>query len=75
MRKPAFCICEIKVADQLRGKLYFHYIDSTVPDLLPKMRNFKPLAIFCGCTVGLCRTQSENHEERVSRDETPIWLD
>ena len=40
MRKPAFCICENKDADQLRGHreadqcLCFHYIDSTIP-LLP----------------------------------------
>ena len=37
MRKPAFCICENKDADQLRGNrkadqpLCFCYIDSTVP--------------------------------------------
>ena len=37
MRKPAFCICEIKDADQLRGdreadqRLCFRYIDSTIP--------------------------------------------
>ena len=47
MRKPAFCICENKGADQLRGnreadqrlcfhreadqRLCFHYIDSTIP--------------------------------------------
>ena len=41
MRKPAFCICENKDADQLRGKreadqrLCFRYTDSTIP-LLPK---------------------------------------
>ena len=41
MRKPAFCICENKDADQLRGnreadqRLYFRYTDSTIP-LLPK---------------------------------------
>ena len=41
VRKPAFCICENKDADQLRGdreadqRLCFHYIDSTFP-LLPK---------------------------------------
>ena len=41
MRKPAFCICENKDADQLRGnreadqRLCFRYIDSTIP-LLPK---------------------------------------
>ena len=40
MRKPAFCICENKDADQLRGEreadqcLYFRYKDSTIP-LLP----------------------------------------
>ena len=40
MRKPAFCICENKDADQLRGnrkadqRLCFCYIDSTIP-LLP----------------------------------------
>ena len=37
VRKPAFCICENKDADQLRGdreadqRLCFHYIDSTIP--------------------------------------------
>ena len=39
MRKPAFCICENKDADQLRGnreadqRLYFRYLDSTIPFL------------------------------------------
>ena len=37
MRKPAFCICENKEADQLHGnreadrRLCFHYMDSTIP--------------------------------------------
>ena len=41
MRKPAFCICENKDADQLRvnrkadQRLCFRYADSTIP-LLPK---------------------------------------
>ena len=40
-RKPAFCICENKDADQLRGnreadqRLCFRYTDSIIP-LLPK---------------------------------------
>ena len=40
VRKPAFCICENKDADQLRGnreadpRLCFRYKDSTIP-LLP----------------------------------------
>ena len=50
MRIPAFCICENKGADQLRSKhaadqrLCFGYIDSAI-------RNFKHLAIICGCTA------------------------
>ena len=41
IRKPAFCICENKGADQLHGNyaadqhLCFCYIDSTIP-ILPK---------------------------------------
>ena len=41
MRKPAFCICENKDADQQCGNrtadqhLYFRYIDNTIP-LPPK---------------------------------------
>ena len=41
MRKPAFCICENKDADQLRSncaadqRLCFRYTDSKIP-LLPK---------------------------------------
>ena len=41
MRKSAFCICENKDADKLRGnhkadqRLCFCYLDSTIP-LLPK---------------------------------------
>ena len=43
MRKPAFCICENKDADQLRGnreadqRLCFRYLDSTL-HLLPKYK-------------------------------------
>ena len=44
MRKPFFCICENKDADQLRGnreadqRLCFRYTDSSIP-LLPKSEN------------------------------------
>ena len=53
MRKPAFCICENKDADQLRGNreadqhLCFRYIDSTIP-LLPKsylLRLYNPVCV------------------------------
>ena len=43
VRKPTFCMCENKDADQLRGynqRLCFQYLDSTMP-LLPKYINFK----------------------------------
>ena len=45
MRKPTFCICENKDADQLRGnreadqRLCFRYLDSTIP-LVPKIKIF-----------------------------------
>ena len=56
VRKPDFCICENKDADQLRSnreadqRLCFHHLDSTIP-LLSKSENFKSLDIFCGCTA------------------------
>ena len=64
MRKPDFCICENKDADQLRGireadqRLCFRYIHSTIP-LLPiyEISNLQP-----SCVVvqpGLCGTWSE----------------
>ena len=64
MRKPDFCICENKDADQLRGnreadqRLCFRYSDSKIP-LLPKSK-ISSLKLSC-VTVqpGLCRTRSE----------------
>ena len=53
MRKPAFCICENKDADQLRGDreadqcLCFRYTDSTIPLLLKS----KISSLFCDCTA------------------------
>ena len=77
MRKPAFCRCEIKDADQLRGnreadqRLCFRYISSTIP-LLPKYKNFKPLAILCGCTAWFVWDLVENPEDRFSNNEAHI---
>ena len=56
MRKPTFCMCENKEADQLRANreavqhLCFRYIGSTIP-LLSKSEILKPLAIFCSCSA------------------------
>ena len=64
LRKPAFCICENKDADQLRGnreadqRLCFRYTDSTIP-LLPKseISSLQPSSV--AVQPGLCRTWSE----------------
>ena len=64
VRKPAFCICENKDADQLRGnreadqRLCFRYIDSTIP-LLPiyEISSLYPSSV--AVQPGLCRTWSE----------------
>ena len=64
MRKPDFCICENKDADQLRGnreadqRLCFRYTDSTIP-LLHKseISSLQPSPV--AVQTGLCRTWSE----------------
>ena len=72
MRKPAFCICENKDADQLRGNreadqgLCFRHTDSTIP-LLSKSENLKPLAIFSGCTAWFVSDLAGNPEDRFSQ--------
>ena len=64
MRKQAFCICENKDADQLRGnreadqRLCFRYTDRTIP-LLPtsKISSLYPSSV--AVQPGLCRIWSE----------------
>ena len=64
MRKPAFCICENKDADQLRGNreanqgLYFRYTDSKI-SLLPKyeISSLQPSSV--AVQPDLCGTRSE----------------
>ena len=64
IRKPVFCICENKDADQLRGNreadqhLCFCYKDSTIP-LLPKSKisSLQPSSV--AVQPGFCRTWSE----------------
>ena len=64
MRKPAFCICENKDADQLRGNreadqcFCFRYTDSTIL-LLPKseISSLSPSSV--PAQPGLCQTWSE----------------
>ena len=77
MRKPAFCICENKDADQFGGnreadqRLCFRYINSTIP-FLSKSEIFKPLAIFCGCAARFVSDLVGNPEDRFSHNEAHI---
>ena len=64
VRKPAFCICENKDADQLRGnreadqRLCFRYIDSTIP-LLSKSEISSLYSSSVAVQPGLCQTWSQ----------------
>ena len=64
MRKPAFCICQNKGADQLRGngtadqRLCFRYIDSAIC-LLPKSKISGILPSSVAVQPNLCLTWSE----------------
>ena len=70
MRKPVFCICENKDADQLCDnrtadqRLCFRYTDSTIP-LLPKSK-FSSLAIFCDFTARFVSDLVGNPKDRIS---------
>ena len=64
MRKPAFCICENKDADQLRGnreadqRLCFRYTDSAIPLLFKsEISSLYPSSV--AVQPGLCGTWSE----------------
>ena len=72
MRKPAFCICENKDADQLRGVTSLHrwYNPST-----SYIRNSKPLANLCSCTVWFVLDLVENPEDRFSHNEAQMISD
>ena len=78
VRKPAFCICENKDADQLRGnrvadqRLFFRYTDSTIPYLSKsEISSFKPSSV--AVQPGFYRTWSKNPEDRFSQNEALIW--
>ena len=72
MRKPAFCICENKVVDQLQSNyiadkhLCFCYIDSKIP-LLPKSKisSLKPSSVVVQPTGQFVSVLLENPKARV----------
>ena len=76
MRKPAFCICENKDADQLHGnreadqRLCFCYTDSPIP-LLPIYEISSLLSSSVAVQSGLCGTWSET-PDRFSHNEAQI---
>ena len=49
MTKTCFCICEKKGADQLPCNPLSAFVLATYNT--SQIHNFKPLAIFCGCTA------------------------
>ena len=78
VRKPDFCICKNKGADQLCGNrttdqhLCFRYIDSTIP-LLPKYEIASRSPSSVTAQPGLCH-QFGNPEDRFSHNEAHIYL-
>ena len=76
MRKPAFCICENKDADQLRSngeadqRLCFRHIDTAIP-LLSKSK-IASLYPSVAEQPGLCRTLSKTPEDRFSHNEAQM---
>ena len=84
MRKPTFCICENKDADQLRGnreadqRLCFRYIDSTIPLLSNfeisnkniKMSSFKSSENIQKKEDGPDRSVSDNQSSSVTPEST-----
>ena len=78
MRKPTFCICKNKDADQLRGnheadqRLCFLYIN-TIP-ILPKSEISSLSSSSVAAKPGLCRTWSETPEDQFSHNEAHILM-
>ena len=72
MRKPMFCICENKDADQLRGnreadqRLCFHYLNSMIP-LLSKSEISSLWPSSVAVQPGSCRIRSETRMLVFSR--------
>ena len=65
MRKPEYCLCENKGADQLCSNctadqhLYFRYTNSTIPPIRIGTQNFMILPSSVTVQAGFCRTNLE----------------
>ena len=79
VRKPAFCICENKDADLLRGnrdadqRLCFHYTESTI-FLLPKYKISSIQPSSAVVQPGLCHTWSETPETGFLRTRLKCFI-
>ena len=79
MRKPAFCICENKDADQLRGnreadqRLCFRYTDSIIP-LISKSKISSIETYSVAVQPGLCGTWSETPKTGFLRTRLNYYL-
>ena len=80
VRKPAFCICKNKEADQLRDDreadqhLCFRYTDGTIPLLSDSEISSLYIAIFCGSTVPFVSDLVGNPEDRFSHNEAHFCI-
>ena len=77
MRKPAFCICENKDADQLRGKLIsaFVFAIRIVQSLNYLNPKFQASSHFCGCTAWFVSDEVRNPEDQFSHKEAHMESD
>ena len=76
VRKPVFCICENKeqISFAVTAKLisaFFFFVTYIVQSLYFHLRNFKPLAILCGCTAQFMSDLVGNPEDRFSHNGVP----
>ena len=79
MRKPAFCICENKGADQLHDNCTadlnaFIFATQEYNPSTSEIQNFKPLVIFFGCEARFVSDLIRNPEDRFSHDAAQIVM-
>ena len=78
VRKPAFCICENKtqISFAVTAKLISAFVFATwiVQSLFYQIKNFKPLAIFCGSTAWFVSDLVGNPKDRSSHNQAHIEL-
>ena len=66
MRKPVFCICENKDADQLISAFVF-------PTLIAQSLYFLNTKFFCSCTDWFVWDLVGNPEDPFSHNEAQLW--